>query len=145
VYDLVGKVQSVNDPTGTYGFAYDNMGRLTGTTTSYGFLTSRSFTTTYAYDAASNPNGFTARDADDAPERVGPSATAQNVYTNKGLNFPPQYASLDCDFRRTFRGTMNHMRSQRWKAAPASRQLEEEHIEADSNRQSVRVERGLSD
>ena len=28
VYDLAGKVQQVSDPTGTYGFAYDNMGRL---------------------------------------------------------------------------------------------------------------------
>jgi YD repeat-containing protein len=33
VYDLVGKIQQVNDPTGTYAFAYDNMGRLIGTTT----------------------------------------------------------------------------------------------------------------
>ena len=28
VYDLVGKIQQVNDPTGTYAFAYDNMGQL---------------------------------------------------------------------------------------------------------------------
>ncbi len=34
IYDLVGKVMQVNDPTGTYVLAYDNMGRLTGTTTS---------------------------------------------------------------------------------------------------------------
>ncbi len=40
VFDLVGKVQSVNDPMGSYGFAYDNMGRLVGTTTQYAFLTS---------------------------------------------------------------------------------------------------------
>ncbi len=58
-YDLVGKVLSVNDPTGTYAFAYDNMGRLIGTTTSYSFLTSRNFTTSYSYDAASNRTGFT--------------------------------------------------------------------------------------
>jgi YD repeat-containing protein len=31
VYDPVGKIQRVT-PTGTYGFAYDNMGRLIGTT-----------------------------------------------------------------------------------------------------------------
>jgi RHS repeat-associated protein len=49
----------VNDPTGTYAFAYDNMGRLIGTTTSYGFLTGRSFTNAYTYDAASNRTGFT--------------------------------------------------------------------------------------
>ena len=36
VYDLVGKIQQVTDPTGTYGFAYDNMGRLIGTTTAGG-------------------------------------------------------------------------------------------------------------
>ncbi len=59
VYDLVGKIQQVNDPTGTYAFAYDNMGRLIGTTTSYSFLTSRTFTTSYTYDKASNRSGFT--------------------------------------------------------------------------------------
>jgi RHS repeat-associated protein len=59
VYDLVGKIQSVNDPTGTYSSAYDNMGRLIGTTTSYNFLTSRNFVNAYTYDAASNRTGFT--------------------------------------------------------------------------------------
>jgi RHS repeat-associated protein len=59
VYDLVGKILSVNDPTGSYSFAYDNMGRLTGTTTSYSFLTGRNFTTSYSYDKASNRTGFT--------------------------------------------------------------------------------------
>ncbi len=59
VYDLVGKIQQVNDPTGTYAFAYDNMGRLVGTTTSYSFLTGRNFTTAYTYDKASNRTGFT--------------------------------------------------------------------------------------
>lgn len=57
--DLTGKVLQVSDPTGTYSFTYDNMGRLTGTTTSYSFLTSRNFTTSYSYDAASNRTGFT--------------------------------------------------------------------------------------
>jgi YD repeat-containing protein len=28
VYDLVGKIQQVSDPTGTYGFAYDNMEKI---------------------------------------------------------------------------------------------------------------------
>ena len=32
VYDLVGKIKQVSDPTGSYGFAYDNMGRLIGLT-----------------------------------------------------------------------------------------------------------------
>jgi YD repeat-containing protein len=49
----------VNDPTGTYAFAYDNMGCLIGTTTSYSFLTSRNFTNAYTYDAASNRTAFT--------------------------------------------------------------------------------------
>lgn len=59
VYDLVGKIQQVTDPTGTYAFAYDNMGRLIGTTTSYSFLSGRNFTTSYTFDATSNRTGFT--------------------------------------------------------------------------------------
>jgi RHS repeat-associated protein len=59
VYDLVGKIQQVNDPTGTYAFAYDNMGRLIGTTTNYSFLPGKTFTNGYSYDAASNRTGFT--------------------------------------------------------------------------------------
>ena len=55
----MGKIQSVNDPTGTYAFAYDNMGRLIGATSNYSFLTARSFVTSYTYDAASNRTGFT--------------------------------------------------------------------------------------
>jgi YD repeat-containing protein len=35
------------------------MGRVIGTTTTYSFLTSRNFTTSYSYDAASNRAGFT--------------------------------------------------------------------------------------
>ena len=54
VYDLVGKIQQVTDPTGTYGFAYDNMGRLIGTTTQYSFLPGHNFQNAYTYDAASN-------------------------------------------------------------------------------------------
>jgi len=38
VYDLANKVLQVSDPTGTYGFAYDNMGRLISTSTQYAFL-----------------------------------------------------------------------------------------------------------
>ena len=62
IYDLVGKIQQVNDPTGSYGFAYDNMGRLIGTTTQYSFLPTATYTNTYAYDAASNRTGLTAPD-----------------------------------------------------------------------------------
>jgi len=49
------------------GLSASNMGRLIGTTTTlrlrsvqgYSFLTSRSFTNAYTYDAASNRTGFT--------------------------------------------------------------------------------------
>jgi RHS repeat-associated protein len=62
VYDLVGKIKSATDPTGTYGFAYDNMGRLIGTTTQYTFLPGNTYSNGYTYDAASNRTGFTAPD-----------------------------------------------------------------------------------
>jgi RHS repeat-associated protein len=62
VYDLVGKIQQVSDPTGTYAFAYDNMGRLIGTTTQYSFLTGHNFQNSYTYDAASNRTSLTAPD-----------------------------------------------------------------------------------
>ena len=37
IYDLAGKIKQVTDPPGTYGMAYDNMGRLLGTTTALDF------------------------------------------------------------------------------------------------------------
>lgn len=58
-YDDDSRLTQVSDATGTYQFTFDNMGRLTGTSASYSFLTSRSFTTAYSYDAASNRTGFT--------------------------------------------------------------------------------------
>jgi RHS repeat-associated protein len=58
-YDNDSRLTQVVDPTGTYAFTFDNMGRLTNTTTSYAFLTGRNFTTAYGYDAASNRTGFT--------------------------------------------------------------------------------------
>ena len=58
-YDDDSRLTQVTDPTGTYIFTFDNMGRLTGTTTSYAFLTGRNFTTGYGYDAASNRTSFT--------------------------------------------------------------------------------------
>ena len=58
-YDNDSRLTQVTDPTGTYSFTFDNMGRLAGTTTGYSFLTGRTFTTGYAYDAASNRVGFT--------------------------------------------------------------------------------------
>jgi YD repeat-containing protein len=58
-YDNDSRLTQVTDPTGTYQFTFDNMGRLTGTSTQYAFLTSRSFTTSYGYDADSNRTSFT--------------------------------------------------------------------------------------
>ncbi len=61
-YDLAGKVQQVSDPTGTYGFAYDNMGRLIGTTTQYAYLPGLNYHNAYTYDASSNRTSLTAPD-----------------------------------------------------------------------------------
>jgi RHS repeat-associated protein len=58
-YDLDSRLTQVTDPTGTYQFTFDNMGRLTSASASYTFLTARNFTTGYSYDAASNRTGFT--------------------------------------------------------------------------------------
>ncbi len=58
-YDAGTRLTQVSDATGTYQFAYDSMGRLTGTTTDYSFLTSRTFTNGYQYDATSNRTRFT--------------------------------------------------------------------------------------
>jgi RHS repeat-associated protein len=62
VYDLVGKIQQASDPTGTYAFAYDNMGRLIGTSTQYTSLPGYNFQNSYGYDAASNRTSLTAPD-----------------------------------------------------------------------------------
>ncbi len=58
-YDADSRLTQVSDPTGTYQFTFDDMGRLTNTTTSYAFLAGRNFTTAYGYDAASNRTSFT--------------------------------------------------------------------------------------
>jgi len=58
-YDNDSRLTQVIDPTGMYQFTFDNMGRLIGATTTYSFLTGRSFTTSYSYDAASSRTGFT--------------------------------------------------------------------------------------
>ena len=52
----------MSDPTGSYSFAYDNMGRLIGTTTHYAFLPALNFQNAYTYDAASNRVSLTAPD-----------------------------------------------------------------------------------
>ncbi len=59
VYDLAGKIKQVTDPTGVYGSAYDNMGRLVGTSTQYAFIPGQTFSNTYAYDAGSKRTSFT--------------------------------------------------------------------------------------
>ena len=61
-YDLAGKVAQVSDPTGTYGFSYDNMGRLIGTSTQYSYLPGFNFQNAYSYDAASNRTSLTTPD-----------------------------------------------------------------------------------
>lgn len=61
-YDLAGRVLQVSDPTGTYGFAYDNMGRLIGTSTQYSYMPGLNFQNAYSYDAASNRTSLTAPD-----------------------------------------------------------------------------------
>jgi YD repeat-containing protein len=59
-YDLESRLTQVTDPTGTYSFTFDNMGRLTSATSSYSFLVGHNFTSSYSYDAASNRTGYTA-------------------------------------------------------------------------------------
>jgi YD repeat-containing protein len=58
-YDNDSRLTQVTDATGAYQFTFDKMGWLTATTTQYSFLPSRSFSTSYSYDAASNRVGFT--------------------------------------------------------------------------------------
>jgi len=61
-HDKDSRLTQVSDPTGTYGFSYDHMGRLATTTVQYAFLTGQTFTNTYSYDAGSNRTGYTAPD-----------------------------------------------------------------------------------
>ncbi len=72
-YDLASKLTQVSDPSGTYGFTYDKVGRLTGTSTQYTFVTG-TYTNSYTYDANSNRTGFTAPDG------------STNTYTYDTLN-----------------------------------------------------------
>ena len=61
-YDPAGRMTKVADSStsSTWSFAYDNINRLTQTTTKYGFLSSRNtFTVGYGYDAASNRTSLT--------------------------------------------------------------------------------------
>jgi len=58
-YDLNSRLIQVLDTTGTYVFTYDNMNRLTQSSTLYSFLTGSPLTVGYAYDAASNRKTMT--------------------------------------------------------------------------------------
>jgi RHS repeat-associated protein len=62
VYDLAGRLLNITDPTGSYGAAYDNMGRRVGTTTSYAFMPGQTYTDSYTYDAASRRTAYTSPD-----------------------------------------------------------------------------------
>jgi RHS repeat-associated protein len=53
-YDVLSHLTQVTDPTGTYSFSFDNMGRLTSTSTQYAFLPNQTLGNGYAYDANSN-------------------------------------------------------------------------------------------
>ena len=82
----MGKIKQVTDPTGSYGFAYDNMGRLIGTTTSYAFLQGQTYTNSYGYDAASNRTSFTAPDGSTntyAYDTLGRLSTLNNSLTGQ--------------------------------------------------------------
>jgi RHS repeat-associated protein len=100
-YDLDSRLTQVTDPTGTYKFTFDNMGRLTGTTTSYSFLTGRNFTTSYTYDKASNRTGFTDPESGstayvyDTLNRL-QTLTPPSAFTSGGFGF-----SYDALSRRT--------------------------------------------
>jgi len=58
-YDNDSRLTQVLDLTGTYQFTFDNMSRLTQTSSKYSFLTSKTLTEAYGYDAASNRTSFT--------------------------------------------------------------------------------------
>ena len=58
-YDAAGRLATVVDPTGTYGFAYDNMNRLKEADTNYSFDTAGQLAVKSGYDAASNRTSMT--------------------------------------------------------------------------------------
>jgi RHS repeat-associated protein len=58
-FDAASRLTQVVDPTGTYSYTYDNMDRLTQASSVYSVLSSKTFSVSYSYDAASNRTGFT--------------------------------------------------------------------------------------
>jgi RHS repeat-associated protein len=58
-YDLASRLTQVVDPTGTYQFSYDNLGRQKQATTNYAFLPARTLTVKSGYDVGSNRTSMT--------------------------------------------------------------------------------------
>ena len=58
-YDLANHLTQATDATGTYGFTFDADGRLTQTSTAYAFISGKTFTVGYGYDAAANRTSMT--------------------------------------------------------------------------------------
>lgn len=58
-YDSLSRLTQVVDPSETFSFVFDNLGRLTQTSTQYSFLSSQTLTNNYSYDPASNPVSLT--------------------------------------------------------------------------------------
>ncbi len=58
-YDAARRLKQVTDATGTYGFVYDNMNRLTEADTTYAFLSIGAKAVKYGYDAGSNRTSMT--------------------------------------------------------------------------------------
>jgi len=56
---LDSRTTQVQDPTETYQFAYDNMGRMKNATVTYSSLPGRTFSIAYGYDLASNRTAMT--------------------------------------------------------------------------------------
>jgi YD repeat-containing protein len=86
----MSRLTQVSDPTGTYQFVYDNLGRLEQTITNYSFLPDKSFTVSYGYDAASNRISLTDSEND------------ITTYAYDALN---QLTSLTAPGRKTFKWT----------------------------------------
>jgi RHS repeat-associated protein len=73
-YDLANELTQIADSTGTYGFSYDQLGRLIATTTQYSFLPATTFMNSYGYDVASNRTSLALPD------------TATNIYEYDNVN-----------------------------------------------------------
>ena len=85
-YDNDSSLTQATDPTGTYQFTFDNMGRLTQAVAQYSFLTGRNFTTD-SYDKASNRTEFT------DPESGSTSYVYDTLKRLQTLTSPPAAAA----------------------------------------------------